>query len=128
METRLDSTFAKDVTLTKSTRVRMTDEVPSDEAVEVHYTVNLSGATVQEVLDCRFSVTLRNNKLVKSFADQDELRQWADKFATADKPYKIHFSDLGKVMSDEEKFDPETRKKMLIKRMKALGITADDLK
>lgn len=128
METRLNSTFANDVTITKTTSVKMSADVPQDEAVNVTYTVNLSGATVQEVLDCRFSVTLRNNKLVKSFADQDELREWAEKMATESNPYRIHFSELGTVMSEDEKWDPETKKQKLIERMKALGITADDLK
>lgn len=125
---KLDSTFDETATITKETSVRLSDDVSSDDAVTVHYTVKLSGATVREVVDNTFSVTLRNSKLKKSFADQDELRTWAEKNATKDKPYEVHIWNLGKVMSEEEKFDPETRKKMLIERMKSMGITADDLK
>lgn len=124
---KLSSIFGNE-TITKKTSVRLDDSVDRDDAVDVYYTVLLEGAQVKDVLDNNFSVTLRNSKLKNSFDSQDELKVWADKNATEENPYKVHIDDLGKVLSEEEKFDPETRKKMLIAKAKAMGLTAEDLK
>lgn len=123
----LDSIFGNE-TITKKTSVRLDDTIEREDAVDVHYTVLLEGAQVKDVLDNNFSVTLRNSKLKGSFDSQNELKVWAEKNATKENPYKVHIDDLGKILSEEEKFDPETRKQMLIAKMKAMGIKPEDLK
>lgn len=100
---KLSDKFDKGQKINKKVNVRVTGDIPKAEGVEVYFTVMLDDTKMVDAIDIdynvRFASTLRN-----SFNSQKDLKEFANKYATSDNPYKVHVTDLGrKIRTPEQK-------------------------
>lgn len=98
MET-LKALFTDSDTITLKCRTRVSGDVPSDAAVESHFTVVLSGVPVKEALNKDFAVDFQK-ALRSSFDEQEQLADWSAEHASPDSPYRVHINDLTKQIED----------------------------
>ena len=89
---------------------------------KAYFVVSLESEKISDCIGIDFKVRIQS-AIRKSFESQQEYEIFVDKYATEENPFNIHVSNINKKIET-----PEMRKDRIIREMKALGLSADDLK
>lgn len=89
---------------------------------KAYFVVSLETEKISNVIGIDFKVRIQS-AIRKSFESQQDFETFVDKYATKESPFNIHVSNINKKIET-----PEMRKDRIIREMRSLGLTADDLK
>lgn len=92
------------------------------EGKKAYFVVSLESEKISDCIGIDFKVRIQS-AIRKSFESQQDFETFVNKYATEESPFNIHVSNINKKIET-----PEMRKDRIIREMKSLGLTADDLK
>lgn len=117
-----DATYPNGYTITHIFTKKLDTKFDDSHVVSFCYEIDYSGVPLHEGTR-KDPIVTAQRALKSTFDTTEDMRDFAEKYATCDDPYKVHFNDIGKAIKTPEQRQKEIQrsaKKMSSEERKAL--------